>query len=550
MELKSFLKFTIILIILYFPQIIKANILLVPQQYSTIQSAINVSVTNDTVLISPGVYYENINFRGKSIVVKGNNLSGPVVIDGSQPVSPDSASVVTFCLDATGSPVIDGLTITGGTGTKTSNGKIGGGIFISDASPIIKNCIVQQNSASLGGGIGQWGETNPNISINYCIFSNNSAGKYGGGIWLYRCTGNIYNCTIISNFAINGSNLTLTNSSEYVQVRNTIIWFGTLDAPSNEYLDNIGYCDIQSGWPTGFTNISKDPMFCNYNSSDFHISYYSPCLRSGVNGTTIGALGVCTDQTTIFDYPLSIGTTWIYKHYLGAWESVDDPFYIYNGIYSWTIVDSVSESNRTRFKCRVIENDTEVWHNGVTIYNCDTSFSYIDRTPSSIIINSYQDTLQGVFSGSDSLVFQWGIIGDARYAKNVYKEKIGLLSTYSFWHGNTTQIEYMELLSLNGVTVNVVDEISTMPKGFNLQQNYPNPFNPNTTIEYSIPAVLNVTLKVYDLLGREVTTLVNKEQLAGSYKVNFNATGLASGVYLYRLTAGKYSKANKLILLK
>ncbi len=92
--------------------------------------------------------------------------------------------------------------------------------------------------------------------------------------------------------------------------------------------------------------------------------------------------------------------------------------------------------------------------------------------------------------------------------------------------------------------------------GFNLSQNYPNPFNPSTKIEYSIPrgteyySVQKVTLKIYDVLGREVTTLVNKEQQPGNYEVVFNATELPSGAYFYTITSGKYSETKKLLLLK
>ncbi len=90
---------------------------------------------------------------------------------------------------------------------------------------------------------------------------------------------------------------------------------------------------------------------------------------------------------------------------------------------------------------------------------------------------------------------------------------------------------------------------------FDLRQNYPNPFNPTTTIEYSIPNVgtaheLSVHLIVYDILGREVATLVNEKQTAGAYSVIFNANGLTSGVYFYRLKAGNYSAIKKMILLK
>jgi hypothetical protein len=103
------------------------------------------------------------------------------------------------------------------------------------------------------------------------------------------------------------------------------------------------------------------------------------------------------------------------------------------------------------------------------------------------------------------------------------------------------------------------DEI-TQPTYFSLYQNYPNPFNPSTVISYQLPVIGFVTLKVYDLLGREVATLVNEEKSAGEYEVEFsaivgsasggNAYNLPSGIYFYQLKAGNYSETRKMILLK
>ncbi|MEJ2495530.1 MAG: T9SS type A sorting domain-containing protein, partial [Ignavibacteriaceae bacterium] len=83
-----------------------------------------------------------------------------------------------------------------------------------------------------------------------------------------------------------------------------------------------------------------------------------------------------------------------------------------------------------------------------------------------------------------------------------------------------------------------------------LHQNYPNPFNPNTNIGYQIPERSFVILKVFDALGNEIETLVNKELEAGSYQNTFDAEGLSSGTYFYQLKTGKYLRTMKMILLK
>ncbi|MBC8043150.1 MAG: M6 family metalloprotease domain-containing protein [Rhizobacter sp.] len=102
------------------------------------------------------------------------------------------------------------------------------------------------------------------------------------------------------------------------------------------------------------------------------------------------------------------------------------------------------------------------------------------------------------------------------------------------------------------VAANVLDigEVAVAPKTFELRQNYPNPFNPSTVINYQLSASSQVGLKVFDVLGREVATLVNERQAAGGYSVRFNAARLSSGVYFYRLVAGNFVQTKKMLLVK
>lgn len=122
---------------------------------------------------------------------------------------------------------------------------------------------------------------------------------------------------------------------------------------------------------------------------------------------------------------------------------------------------------------------------------------------------------------------------------------------------NTIQMElywgwmYLDYLAVPGSITNVEDEKNPV-SDYVLGQNYPNPFNPVTRISYSIPVSRDVSLKVYDILGREITTLVNMEQSAGNYTVDFNANELrlGSGVYFYQLKTGAFSQTKKMLLLK
>jgi hypothetical protein len=100
------------------------------------------------------------------------------------------------------------------------------------------------------------------------------------------------------------------------------------------------------------------------------------------------------------------------------------------------------------------------------------------------------------------------------------------------------------------VPTGVDDDPSGVPERFHLTQNYPNPFNANTTIAYQLPAAGHVRLEVFDLLGHKVATLVDAEQTAGERSAHWEASQVASGIYLYRLTVGGSSEAKKMLLLR
>jgi hypothetical protein len=100
------------------------------------------------------------------------------------------------------------------------------------------------------------------------------------------------------------------------------------------------------------------------------------------------------------------------------------------------------------------------------------------------------------------------------------------------------------------VITDVADQLPGIPTVYDLVQNFPNPFNPSTSVRFSIPEAGLVTLKVFNMLGEEVTTLVNEFKNAGNYNVQFNASGLTSGVYVYRISAGNYTASKKMMLMK
>jgi len=142
----------------------------------------------------------------------------------------------------------------------------------------------------------------------------------------------------------------------------------------------------------------------------------------------------------------------------------------------------------------------------------------------------YSVDCSGITSGEYYLRLVTSVNGDANYTlANIFNE-------------NTT------LAKKQFNKVNFTG--SEIPTTYDLAQNFPNPFNPSTTIIYQIPQDGIVTLKIYDILGAEVATLVNEEKFAGKYEVNFNASNFASGVYIYKIQAGDFVSSKKMILLK
>jgi len=105
-------------------------------------------------------------------------------------------------------------------------------------------------------------------------------------------------------------------------------------------------------------------------------------------------------------------------------------------------------------------------------------------------------------------------------------------------------------IPLADIATSVKSSSSQFPGEYMLYQNFPNPFNPSTVIRYQMAVGSRATLKVYDVLGREIATLVDGEQVAGAHAVTFNAAGISTGTYFYRFEAGRYSETKKFVVIK
>ncbi|MDP4114655.1 MAG: T9SS type A sorting domain-containing protein [Bacteroidota bacterium] len=162
----------------------------------------------------------------------------------------------------------------------------------------------------------------------------------------------------------------------------------------------------------------------------------------------------------------------------------------------------------------------------------ETSFKVVDLKTNTL------------FSLNDHFVIPYGCWDIPRYVLN---------DSRIFFVGGSTSNNFDCLDSTFFYTVQVptgVNDKNNLPNGYSLSQNYPNPFNPSTKIKFTLPGNEFVSLKVYDVVGREVSTIINEQKVAGNYEITFNASSLSSGVYFYKLSTKSYSESRKMILIK
>ena len=219
---------------------------------------------------------------------------------------------------------------------------------------------------------------------------------------------------------------------------------------------------------------------------------------------------------------------------LPAWESHGDSeevaFYIWHGSTDAPAVDVFARD--------VAQLADGLAYTDATGYIAVPAADYtVDLTPAgaSDVVASFVAPLEG--AGGSAL----GVLASGFFdpAGNNDGPAFGLLAVFA--DGSTVLLPAAATSS---------EPMVDLPKTFRLEQNYPNPFNPTTRIEFSIPETSNVTLEVFNIQGQRVATLVDGTRDAGVHTVNFDAANLASGVYLYRIQAGDFTKVNKMMLVK
>ena len=253
-------------------------------------------------------------------------------------------------------------------------------------------------------------------------------------------------------------------------------------------------------------------------------------------------------------FPLAIGNQWIYSFSTTTYQE-SFPHNTYSGTDTIQIIG-----------IKIIA-DTIKWLMRSGISTDTIELNELQQGRHQLFINKSVDeistTIFPFYPDVDTMVFRYGVVdslsvmtlhslhlpGGKGSFYYTFKQGIGLLSV-NFNDGCTCLDGFYGHRSLLGQIITSVDYMQTGLWNYYLNQNYPNPFNPVTTIQYSIPERSLVRIIIYNTIGEEVEILVAEEKPAGSYEVNFDGSGLPSGIYFYRLDCNKYSYIKKMVLLK
>ncbi len=284
----------------------------------------------------------------------------------------------------------------------------------------------------------------------------------------------------------------------------------------------------------------------NYYIDDFNLGANRACLAVLTETTIPAHDSVTWGSAYLPPYPvkgdtLSPGEHAVVGQVVGYWTS--DTLWV-----------TVIQGAAMRYN---VSTDSSVYHYGDSIHVALTAVN-IGSVPDTLWlsycdVNYYLDNFNlaahrpcplvivpAVFSPQDLVTWElppFPITDTLAYGNHAV---VGQINGY--WTSDTLWVTVAKLTG--------IEEKEKIPLDYTLEDNYPNPFNPTTIISYQLPVGSRVTLKVYDVLGRQIKSLVDERQDAGSHSITFDGTNLPSGVYFYRLQAGSYNATRKLMLLK
>jgi len=369
----------------------------------------------------------------------------------------------------------------------------GGAVYVEYASPAITHCTFLNNTSSKGSAIVCEGSLN--AAISHSVFMNNT-GRYGPVVCDAAGSPTVSGNVVSGNFASEGAGGILISNGSTARVENNIVVHNQTPASGGGIV-----C-----WTDGDAVIINNTIAYN----------------SGQRGGGISC-EYDSDPTLINNIVYGNSATQGNQLYLA--DNGSDPMVAYCDMQGG--MDALGGAG------------AGANYSGLFQKNIDSDPLFVDAASADYRLS---DSSPCIGTGIDSVEISgvWHHVPLFCFGGNDRPSP----------KGSMPDIGARENLLASPVVG--VTQALTQPKEFLLYQNYPNPFNPTTTIQYTIAEGMyeHTSLRVYDLLGREVAVLVYEKKAPGSYKVGFDGAGLPTGVYIYRLNAGQYAESRKLILLR
>jgi hypothetical protein len=500
-----------------------ATIINIPGDYPTIQAGINASSDSDTILVQPGNYLENINFFGHNIVLASLYL-----------LSPDTALI--------SSTVIDGNHLAPVVTLESAQ----------DSSTVIIGFTIQQGQSIDGGGIFCYGGR-PTVRDN--IIRRNNVERWGGGLFLYGAPKNICNNTICDNTALRGAGLYCWQSNSKIignVISNNIAWEmgGGVSCVSSQATisGNLITGNVLPGsiaWGGGIycagaphplisRNVISDNISIDGTGGGIYCLHFSrPTIINCVisNNSAHNAGGIFLDLTDSYIYNTVFYGNIAQERGGGLYCAYRDPVLV-NCIF-WA--DTAQYGSEIYVASGtfpdITYSDVRGGWTGEGNVNIDPRFRDPDNEDFHLMALDCGDSLDSpcIDAGDpdmddDSLSCDWGL-GTSRSDMGAYG------GTDTIW-------------------VSVDDDKPIMASQFSLHPNYPNPFNATTTLKYTLPYRSQVSLTIYNIWGQRVATLYRGVQQAGQYRVIWDASDAASGIYFCQMQAGEFTQVRKLLLIK